>query len=190
LNKKHLIILIAFWASASMSGNDFRLGVRIEFFSYSFEKFNNNNEYSTNLSLSSLPGFYIFYSRLLPNNTSILVKPGLFFSGDGKFNGFDIGGYLRKYFSSKNIYIYSGLNYLWLTIQQGGTRPPEIESNPFFINFGVGLNIDNHINIDIGYYHTLNKKIGTSYLGLYSENPQKKPFNLFNLIKLGIEFSL
>lgn len=91
--------------------------------------------------------------------------------------------------SGRKIYFFSGLNLLILNYENGGTGLiNSIDSNPFFISIGVGHKINSHLNLDLSYYQSLKNKIGTVYITPDIYNLSGKPTNLFNIIKLSLEF--
>ncbi|MCB9206568.1 MAG: hypothetical protein H6611_04485 [Ignavibacteriales bacterium] len=139
-----LFIITSFFNGISQNNN---LGLRLEFFTYNLEKIRDYDSYSSEFEFSYLPGFYVFYSHQINERISLIIKPGFFFSGDGKFNGFDIGGFFRSNFKLNSFYLTCGLNYIGLNVSGGNTH--ELESNPYFLSLGVGYNIDEHVNVDL-----------------------------------------
>ena len=185
---KWFIIFSLLLMCTSLKAKNYNFGLRLEFYSYNLKKVRNDNSESSEMSFSYLPSFYIFYSRQITDELSISFKPGIIIS-DKEVSSYDLGLFLRMKLPNEKFYLNGGLNALFFRNDGNSTGIIEsIESNAnYFLSLGTGYIITKHFSIDFSYYHPLNIKIGTRY---DSMNYSRSPINLYNIIKLSLEFRI
>lgn len=189
--KNHIFLtLLLFFVFNYIYSQNHNFGLRLEFCTYNLEKINGQGEYNSEQVYSSLPGFYLFYSHKVFDQFSLSFKPGIMIS-DKDISGFDLGSFIRYNFERNSIYIFTGVNLIYLNNPGGGQSLIEDFSSPISLfNIGIGYTLNKHIRIDFNYSVPFNKKIGKTYIDPDPNNLSGSSIVLNNLIKLGIEFSI
>lgn len=185
---KTIIIYLLLSLIIVAKNNEF--GLRLEFYTYNIEKLTIQKKHSAETTFSSLPGFYVFYPHKILDQFSISFKPGIIIS-DEDISGFDLGSFIRYNFKIINIYLFTGVNLIYINDPGGGQSLIEDFSSPISLfNIGLGYNVNKYISIDLNYSFPFDNKIGKTYIDPDPNNVSGSSIKLNNLIKLGIEFSI
>lgn len=183
-------IIICLLLSLIMVAKNNEFGLRLEFYTYNLENISIQGEYNSKQIYLSLPGFYVFYSHKILDQFSLSFKPGIMIS-DEDISGFDLGSFIRYNFERNNIYLFTGVNLIYLNDPGGGQSLIEDFSSPISLfNIGIGYSFNKHIRIDFNYSLPFDKNIGKTYLDPDDNNLNRIAIKLHNLVKLSFEFSI
>ena len=183
-------IIIFFVLNIFVEAQNNYFGLRLEFCTYNLEKINSQGEYNSEQVYTSLPGFYLFYSHKIFDQFSLSFKPGIMIS-DKDISGFDLGSFIRYNFERNSIYLFTGVNLIYLNNPGGGQSLIEDFSSPISLfNIGLGYSVNKYISIDLNYSFPFDNKIGKTLLDPDPNNISGSSIKLNNLVKLGIEFSI
>jgi hypothetical protein len=191
LKTEIFIALIIFTFYNNLYAQGIRIGTRIEPYMFLQKEVRNDGTYASKYSFSPLPSFYFLIGENFFDDFELNLKPGILIIPNNDFNGFEIGLIGNKdNFLTRKTYLTGGINLHFISETAHGTSLVEATDSKiiYFLLLGLGYKLSDNIAIDITFHQALNPEYGYKAYS-YEYNNIKGPTKLYNLIKVGFQFT-